>query len=209
LVVFFALLALTLTRASAQAPIVTPHTDAPPTETADAIEALLGSSGDRVAIGDKTLEFWWVKSLPLRTGTTDSAWKSVDEGALVGAVTLSAAFNDARGTAIKPGTYTLRYALQPARLRTREFLLLLPVDSDSSVSAIGRESAMAMSRLVSHSAQPAAWGIVPPAALEPVLSIRRNGRRSASVIFAVPVSRDGADAGSIKFGLRLPGLSAS
>ena len=37
----------------------------------------------------------------------------------------------------------------------------------------------------------------------------RNGRRSASVIFAVPVSRDGADAGSIKFGVRLPGLIPS
>jgi hypothetical protein len=195
---------------SAQTPTaVTAHTEVPPVEIGDAIEALLAAGGERVAIGDRTIEFWWVKSLPLRTGTTESAWKSVDEGALVGAVKLSSVFSDARGAAIKPGTYTLRYALQAAGSNSRASLLLLRVDDDTSVSAIGHDNAIAMSKAVTHTAFPAAWTIVPPAAAEAVRTILRIGRRSASVIFAVPVSRDGADAGSIKFGVRLPGLIPS
>jgi hypothetical protein len=208
---FIVLLTLfTALHLSAQAPTaVTTHTEVPPVEIADSIEALLATGGERVAIGDRTLEFWWVKSLPLRSGTTESTWKSVEEGALVGAVKLSSVFTDVRGAAIKPGTYTLRYALQPAANRSRESLLLLPVDADTAVSAIGHDSAIATSKAVTHTAFPAAWTIVPPAAAEAVRTIFRIGRRSASVIFAVPVSRDGADAGSIKFGVRLPGLIPS
>jgi len=195
---------------SAQAPTtVTTHNEAAPVEIGDAIEALLATGGERVAIGDRTLEFWWVKSLPLRSGTTESVWKSVEEGALVGAVKLSSVFSDVRGTPIKPGTYTLRYAVQPAGNRARESLLLLPIDADTSVAALGHDAAIAMSKTVTHTAFAAAWAIVPPAAAESVRAVVRNGRQSVSVIFAVPVSRDGADAGSIKFGVRLPGLIPS
>ena len=109
----------------------------PPVEIGDAIEALLAAGGERVAIGDRTIEFWWVKSLPLRTGTTESTWKSVDEGALVGAVKLSSVFSDVRGTPIKPGTYTLRYAVQPAGNRTAR-VAAAPADRRGHVGGCSR-----------------------------------------------------------------------
>ena len=154
-------------RLSAQAPtVVTTHAEVPPVEIGDAIEALLAAGGERVAIGDRTIEFWWVKSLPLRTGTAESTWKSVDEGALVGAVKLSSVFSDVRGTPIKPGTYTLRYAVQPAGNRSRESLVLLPIDADTSVAALGHDNAIAISKAVTRTAFAAAWAIVTPAAVE-------------------------------------------
>ena len=194
------LLALFVRGLSAQAPpVISPHTDAAPAEIADSIEALLAVGGQQVKIGDNTLQFWWVKSLPLKSDTTGTAWTSVDEGALVGAVKVSAPFKDVRGAAIKPGTYTLRYSPR--------YLLLLPVDADTSVSALGHDNVFALSKLTTRSAFPAALSLDPPAAAG--RSGRRNRRAPATVTFTVPASRDGADAGSIKFDLGLAGLTAS
>src|SRR5690349_5338257 len=107
----------------AQTPLVSPHNDAAPGELADPIEALMAAGGQRVSIGRTTLEFWWVKSLPLTAESNDVGWSAVEEGTLVGAVRLSGDFTDIHARKIKRGIYTLRYAQQPQDGASREIAL--------------------------------------------------------------------------------------
>ena len=87
-----------------------------------------------------TLDFWFVTSLPLQAGGAPS-WQQTEEGTIVGAVRVSAVYRDIRGRTIKPGTYTLRYGIQPANgdhlgvSPFREFLLLSPAAADTPSTA--------------------------------------------------------------------------
>ena len=197
--------------ALAQGPVATKHTDPPPPELADPIEALLAPGGPRVTVGQKTIDFWFVKSLPLRSGTSDASWSSVDEGTLVGAVRLSAAHTEIRGKTLKAGLYTLRFALQPqdgAHLGAspnREFLLLGPSDEDNSVGALGHDAAVGLSKKAIGTSHPASWSIDPPQASGAAGAIVKNDIGLTSVVVEVPVSRDGKDAGTIKFGIVVQG----
>jgi hypothetical protein len=197
--------------ARAQSPVASVHTDGAPSELADAIKGQLAPGGQQVAVGGKTLTFWWVKRLPLRSGRTDATWASVDEGTLVGAVKVSAPYNEMRGRTIKPGIYTLRYAVQPAdgnhlgASPNPEFLLLCPAASDTSASPLGHDGTIKISKLTIGLSHPAVWGLDPPTATGAALSLKKNDAGMTAVIFEVPVSRDGKDAGRLKFGLILVG----
>ncbi len=170
----------------------------------------MAPGGPRVVLGGATLEFWWVKSMPLSTvsGTVD--WSAVEEGTLVGAVTIASALADNRGRPIRPGLYTLRFGSDPQRgdrpgaVPKRPLMLLAPGSSDNSPSALGHDGAVTLSRLVSGTQQPAAWAIDPAVADREVGSARGSGGGRTTIVFAVPVSRDGSDAGVLKFGLVLP-----
>jgi hypothetical protein len=183
---------------SAQSFTVTPHADPPPADLADPIEALIAPSGARVEVGGKALVFWWVKSMPLLPASTDVAWSSVEEGTLVGAVSLASDFHDSRGAPLKRGIYTLRYGVLPAAgdrasAGVREFLFLSPADADSSSAALGHDGVLSVAKQSSARGQPAAWALDAPP---------RAGDRRA-VPFAVPASRDGKDVGVLRFGLVL------
>jgi len=199
------------TGALAQQPIVTPHSNAPSAELEDPIEALMATGGQQVAFGDKTLQFSWVKSLPLRSDSNEVAWSSIDEGTLVGAVRLSANFPDIRGNTMKAGVYTLRYGIQPADGNHlgvspyREFLLLSPAAADKSVGALGHDGTIAISRQTIGTTHPASWSLDPPLSSEAPASISTDAVGFVHVVFEVPVSRDGKDAGTLKFGLILKG----
>ena len=164
-----------------------------------------------MAVGGKTIEFWWVKAVPLRPGSSETGWSAVEEGALVGAVKLSSAYNEMRGRTIKPGVYTLRYGIQPAdgnhlgASPNPEFLLLSPAAADSSSAALGHDGAIKISKLTIGLSHPAIWGLDPPIASDAPLSLKKNDAGMTAVIFQVPVSRDGKDAGVLKFGLVLVG----
>jgi hypothetical protein len=202
---------LILAAARAQQPAVTAHTDAVSPELAEAVRAQLAPGGQQVVVDGKTLEFWWVKALPLRTGSTDIAWSAVDEGALVGAVKLSAAYTEIRGRAIKPGVYTLRYGIQPAdgnhlgASPNPEFLLLSPAAADTYGAALGHDGTIKLSKLTIGLSHPAVWSLDPPVAADAPLTVKKNDAGMSAVIFQVPASRDGRAAGFLKFGLILVG----
>ncbi len=204
-------LVLVASPAAAQAPTVSKHADPPPTELADPIEALLAPGGPRVTIGAKTIDFWFVKSLPLKSGTTDVSWSSVEEGALVGATRVSAAHIEIRGKTLKAGIYTLRFALQPQNgdhlgaSPYREFLLLGPVGADNSPAALGHDGAVELAKQAIGTSHPAAWSIDPPQTTAPAGTLQKNDIGLTSVIVEVPVSRDGQDAGTLKFGIVVQG----
>lgn len=199
------------TLVASQAPTISRHTDAPPTELADPIEALMAPQGERVVVGGTTLEFWWVKSMPLLSSSTDVSWSAVEEGTLVGTVALSASYPDIRAGTMKAGIYTLRYGIQPADgahtgvSPYRDFLLLAPAASDNSVAALGHDGAVALAKQALGGGHPASWCLDPPIAAGEVGSTRVNEAGQTSVVFSVPVSRDGKDVGTLKFGLVLVG----
>jgi len=196
---------------SAQAPTATTQTDPPPTELAEPVASLLASGGPRVTINQKTIDFWFVKSLPLKSGSSDVAWSAVDEGTLVGAVKVSANHTDIRGKTLKAGVYTLRFALQPQNgdhlgaSPYREFLLLGPASADRSTDALGHDATVDLAKQAIGTSHPAAWSIDPPAATAAPLSIQKNDIGLTSVIVSVPASRDGKDVGALKFGIVVAG----
>jgi hypothetical protein len=185
---------------SAQSLTAVPHADPPPADLADSIEALMAPSGARVDVGGKTLEFWWVKSMPLVPSSTEVGWSAVEEGTLVGAVSLTADFADARGATVKRGIYTLRYGAPPlssddATASRHHFLLLSAADADNSTATLGHDGVLSISRQSTGGARPPAWALDAPP--------QSNARGIAG--FSVPASRDGQDVGVLKFGLVLVG----
>src|SRR5205807_1815472 len=185
--------------------------DAAPAEFSEAIKAQLAPGGQQVAVGSKTLTFWWVKTLPLRMGGNDIGWSTVEEGALVGAVRLSVPYSDMRGRPLKAGLYTLRYGIQPAdgnhlgASPNPEFLLLSPAAADTSGAALGHDGTIKVSKLSIGLSHPAVWGLDPAIASGAPLSLKKNDAGMTSVIFEVRVTREGKDAGALKFGLVLVG----
>ena len=158
--------------ARAQTPVVSPQTDAVSGELTDAVKSQLASGGQRVDIGGKVLDFWWVKALPLRAGSSDIGWSAVEEGALVGAVKLGAPYTEMRGRTIKQGVYTLRYGIQPSdgnhlgASPNPEFLLLSPAAADASSAAPGHDGVIKISKLTIGLSHPAVWGPDPPVATD-------------------------------------------
>jgi hypothetical protein len=195
---------------TAQTVRIAAHDDAPPEDLADPIEALMASGGQRVSVGGATVEFWWVKSMPLAPGSAALDWSAVDEGTLVGAVALSTAYPDARGRAMRPGLYTLRYGIEPQRgnrpgaIPHHPLMLLAPSAIDNSAATLGHEGSVALSKVATGTSQPAAWPIDPAAGdTDAIGSTKPAGAGHIAIAFAVPASRDGRDAGILKFALVL------
>lgn len=163
------------------------------------MRAQLGTPGASVRTGDTTLELWWVKTL---TGA-GGGWQSVPEGSLVGAVRVSADYRDIRGRRIKPGVYTLRYALQPANgdhlgvSPYREFLLLSPASVDTAPAATGHQGAVDLSKLTTGASHPSVWSIEPPEPSGSPLDSYTNEAGHVGVIVEI--------AGALKVGLILIG----
>ena len=88
-------------------------------------------------------ELWLRKTIPdAKKGGGGSLAPGLAVSAMVGVIQFAAAATDFRGQAIKPGFYTLRYALQPsdgAHMGTSEyfdFLLVVPAADDPDPDAL-------------------------------------------------------------------------
>jgi hypothetical protein len=179
----------------------------PPSELAAAVSALLASNAVPVTRGENTLEFWWVKDLPRKADGSGDAWSSVPDGALVGAVRLANAMTDIRGLAVKPGVYTLRFALQPQDgdhtgvSPYREFLLLAPAGADVSPDPLGYKGAVALSKKTTGRSHPSTLSLDPPSATAEPGTVVTNEAGHKAVVFRVPAS----GGRSITFGLILVG----
>jgi hypothetical protein len=189
--------------------VVAAHAEPAPAELAEPVRAAVAPGGLQASVGGATLQFWWVHAVERgSSGVPDSPWAQVAEGTLVGALRVSAApLRDIRGRVIKPGVYTLRYAVQPANgdhmgvSPYREFLLVAPAASDTGVAGVGHEKAVDLARQTIGSSHPAVLSIDPPRASEAPLAIHTNAAGHQAVIVEVPV----AGGGSLRFGLVLVG----
>ena len=109
-----------------------------------ALAALLQSNGNRVvdATGAPVCEVWLGNAIPLKASAASSAdvmYGGLEFGTLVGVLHFPQPGSDFRGQAIKPGYYTLRYALVPQDGNhmgvnpTRDFVLMSPVAQDTQL----------------------------------------------------------------------------
>lgn len=182
---------------------VTPHSAAAPDEIAAPVKAVLAPGGATAKVGDNTIEFWWVTSLQ----SQGKDWSGVPEGALVGAMKVSAPFRDIRGRSMKAGTYLLRYGLQPQNgdhlgvSPHREFLLATPAAEDTTAAPLGHDPAVELAKKSINISHPAVLSLDPPVATGAPLSVTQTGLGHTAVVFEVPTS-----AGTLKFGLVLVGL---
>jgi hypothetical protein len=178
----------------AQAPTVTTATVALPPELAQPIAAALAPEVITVTTGTTKLEFWWAKALALKDGAKSPGWSEVGDGTLAGALRLTSAWTDIRGYTIRPGVYTLRFALQPQNgdhmgiSPNREFLLPAPAADDQTADPLGYDASVALAKKTSRRAHPAAISIDPPAAAAEPLSATTNDLGHQIVVVRVPTS---------------------
>ncbi len=198
---------------AAQTPVATRGSEAPPAELAAAVSAALASGSLSATGGEVPLEIWLVKSVPLAHAPAPAGpmWRDVADGALVGAIAVGAEWTDIRGFVVKPGVYTLRYALQPANgdhmgvSPFREFLLVCPADLDTTADPLGDDGAVTLAKRTVHRAHPSALSLDPPSTTKPPLTAVSDDLGLEGVVLAVPTTFDGKDTGTITFGLILHG----
>jgi hypothetical protein len=193
---------------AAQAPTITTAPVAIPAEVAAPIADLLSPTVTTITTGSTKIELWWVKSLALPEGTKVAAWSEVADGTLVGAMRLGSAWTDIRGYTLKPGVYTLRFALQPQNgdhmgiSPNREFLLPAPAADDKSAEPTGYEGAVELAKKASRRAHPASISIDPPSS-----GASPNSAMTSDLGHQVAiVSVSGSSGGSLTFGIVVEGM---
>ncbi|HYP09361.1 MAG TPA: hypothetical protein VER03_24260 [Bryobacteraceae bacterium] len=137
----------------------------PPSDVAPAIAATLQKDGVRVLDGKKVvMELWFVAAAPTGPKTTEEAvsWETVATGAFLGVARFPERGSDRRGMTIKPGLYTMRFALYPQNGNhqgvepQRDFLVLsLAADDKDPKSTPNFDTLMEMSRKAAGNPHPA------------------------------------------------------
>jgi hypothetical protein len=196
----------------AQALTATKAAAPPPSDLAPAIATLLSPDAITVNVADVPIKLWWVRALPLETAPSGAPkWSDVSEGTLIGVLTSGGLWHDIRGYVLKPGTYTLRFAMQPQNgdhlgvSPNREFLLLAPAAVDTAPGVTGEKGAIDLSKKAVNRAHPSALSLDPPIATRPPLSPVSNELGLDGVVFTVPASFQNMPVGEISFGLILRG----
>jgi len=141
-----------------------------PSDIPKVLQDALQSQGTRV-VGDKgpVCEVWVGKAVAQNTGVNpDAVYPGLGVGTLVGVLHFPAAGSDFRGQTIKPGYYTLRYALLPQDGNHmgvnpyRDFLLLSPVAADTQIDKpLQPLDLYKLSRQASGTNHPAVMSLVP------------------------------------------------
>lgn len=180
-----------------------------PAELSEAIRTRLAEPSVTVTRGEGNLEFWWAKQLPAKEGASGATgWATVADGALVGALRIDKPLPDIRGMSIKPGVYTLRYALQPqdgdhmGASPFREFLLASQASLDTTADALGYKGAVSLAKKTGRKPHPAALSLDPPTATAEPGAIVTNDAGHKAVVFRVT----GPAGQPLTFGLVLVGM---
>lgn len=142
---------------------------APPDEVPPAIRETLDPAALRVNGASGALcEIWLRKSLPAALSVSHElgvGYGQIAEGTLIGVVRIDTQTFDYRQQILKPGIYTLRYALHPVDgnhqgiAPLRDFVVLSSVAVDSSPAGITREVAFANSRKTRGGNHPSVWSL--------------------------------------------------
>ena len=142
---------------------------AAPEEVSAAVRAELATEALRVT-GPKgpMCEIWLRKAIPAAPSPAAAlgvGYPQIVPGSLVGVVRILSPISDYRQQRVKPGVYTLRYALHPVNgdhmgiSPLRDFLLLAPAALDAEPAAITFEEAVARSKKTIGANHPAAWSL--------------------------------------------------
>jgi hypothetical protein len=117
----------------------------PPSDLPAATAGTLQKEGSKIVAGNGSAfcEIWFRSTVPSGPKTTEDGvtLPTIPQGALLGALRFPARGADRRGQNIKPGIYTLRYALQPVNgdhqgvAPQRDFLVMVPAADDPGPDA--------------------------------------------------------------------------
>lgn len=127
------------------------------------IAGQLAPGGIKVLRGTRSFcEMWPTKSWATKAkfAPSPSVLYPFSVGELMGVVRYERKGEDFRGQEIPAGVYTLRYGLQPVdgnhagTSLTRDFLLLLPVEEDTSVEPIDEQKLFSLSAQVAGGTHP-------------------------------------------------------
>lgn len=164
-------LVLNVRMASAQDFKAAVGTTTVPAEIAAPIRALLAPVSTNVTSGNAPYcEIWTRASIPAASTPNNAlgvAYTTLVDGEIVGAIHFDAAVKDFRNQAVQPGTYILRYALQPVDGNHqgvsdyRDFLLLTPVAQDIAAGNLADKDLYVLSRKAATTGHPSVWSLVP------------------------------------------------
>ncbi|MFP5263304.1 MAG: hypothetical protein ACLGJB_15490 [Blastocatellia bacterium] len=136
----------------------------------ESVRKALEPKGSRVTLPDGTVacEIWLRTAAPAgKTEAPGAVYKSLAESSLIGVITFPKAASDFRGQSIKPGAYTLRYALHPSDGNhlgispVRDFLVMIPIGVDQDADARYKfEELVKMSAKASGTNHPAVISLV-------------------------------------------------
>jgi len=147
----------------------------------DAVKKVLEPNGYRVALDDGSVacEVWLRKGVPIQAKKEEPGvlYPRLGESMLVGVISFPHATTDYRGEGVKPGVYTLRYSLLPNDANhlgvapNRDFLLLIPADSDADPNATFKfDQLMDLSRKATGTRHPGPLSLVQPSGTAPAVS---------------------------------------
>jgi len=149
-----------------------PLREAPPNELAGRVQSALSPTGIRVSGPSGALcDIWLGKALPGKANAPQSlgvVFPQFAQGTLLGAIRFPNSVKDYRKQLIKPGVYTLRYALSPENgnhmgvAPQRDFVLASPAAADQDPSTLTLDQTLALSRKATGSNHPSVWSLAPP-----------------------------------------------
>lgn len=142
----------------------------------DALKKTLEPQGWRVSLADGPYCDVWLRAA-VPGGKTDAqgaVYTWIGDSTLIGVITFARATTDFRGQSIKPGSYTLRYAIHPTDGNhmgispIRDFLVMLPVAMDSNPDAQFKfEELTKMSTKVTGTSHPGILSLIQSASAPP------------------------------------------
>jgi hypothetical protein len=163
---------------------VEPLNDGPPADAVAApIAALLNSSGAKVLRGEsRTLcDIWLCKELSTASGERPASVNyPFAPGSLIGVVKFPRKGSDFRDQDVASGVYTLRYGQQPVdgahvgTSPTRDFVLLLPADKDTSAAPLDYANMTKLSSAAAGSNHPLLLSLQRPGDADGKLVIRHD-----------------------------------
>lgn len=135
----------------------------------DSVKKALAPTGYRVTLEDGSpLDVWPPAQVQTSDKPREDATYPLAPSLFFGVIHFAKNARDARGNAISPGTYTLRYELQPndgnhlGTSPTRDFLLLVPVAADTNpAQTYSFDQLVRLSEQVTGKRHPAPFNLVP------------------------------------------------
>lgn len=180
----------------------------------ESVRGALEQKGYRIKLADgSTLcDIWLRDGAPAqpKADISGAAYTVLPESALVGVISFPAPSKDFRGQQIKPGIYTLRYALHPTDGNhmgispIRDFLLLVPATDDRDVSARYKFEELAkLSAKASGTNHPAVMSLLVPENLQELPSLTEN--EHGHLVFSTKLKLQSG--GELKIGLIVKGIA--
>lgn len=135
----------------------------------DALKKALEAKGWHVSLsGAAYCDIWLRNAVPGgKTDALGAVYTWIGDSTLIGVITFANATTDFRGQSVKAGSYTMRYAIHPTDGNhmgispIRDFLVLLPVATDSSPDAQFKfEELTKMSTKVTGTSHPAILSLI-------------------------------------------------